>query len=652
MTSPTICLNMIVKNEEKIIERLLESALPIIDTYCICDTGSTDNTIKVITDFFDKHGIKGKIVQKPFVNFGVNRTFALHAAKGMADYALLLDADMLLKIGPKFDKKYLTKDVYQILQKAGSLVYYNTRILSLKLNVTVKCPTHEYYDIHQDHTKENVGDHFLYIDDVGDGGSKADKFPRDIKLLLEGIKEEPDNPRYYFYLGNSYYNTGKNEEAIPHYKKRIELGGWVEEVFYSHLKLGHCYQNLGNEPQMLYHFVQGYQVRPCRAETLYELVKHYRIKGEHYKAYLFYEVAKQIPFPLNDLLFIDNDTYTYKLLYEFSIIAYYIGKTNISDTFFELFRKMPIHGLYPLLGNYKFYKYILPNPVKTICFNNQIENIVNNKKLKFVASTPSIIKYKDGYGINQRYVTYTITPKGSYEFEYDSTINQFIQTDIAFDKIDTVILKDLENDPHRYAIQDVKLLNVNDTILYTGTCKRENGKIGVGGGKYLVNGDSFDHHVYTMENMNDCEKNWVYLPTQDIDDLKMVYKWHPLTIGKLINNKLVVEKKIDMPNLFSLARGSTNGFAFGNEIWFIVHYVHVNNGSPRDYYHGIVVLNNNDYTLKAYTKPFKFTDNPVEYCCGLIVTDHSFIVSHSVMDRESYVKIYDKLCISEMLHYV
>ena len=32
---PTVCLNMIVKNENKIITRLFDSVLPIIDTYCI-----------------------------------------------------------------------------------------------------------------------------------------------------------------------------------------------------------------------------------------------------------------------------------------------------------------------------------------------------------------------------------------------------------------------------------------------------------------------------------------------------------------------------------------------------------------------------------------------------------------------------------------
>jgi len=39
MSVPTVCLNMIVKNESKVIERLLNSALPLIDTYCICDIG-------------------------------------------------------------------------------------------------------------------------------------------------------------------------------------------------------------------------------------------------------------------------------------------------------------------------------------------------------------------------------------------------------------------------------------------------------------------------------------------------------------------------------------------------------------------------------------------------------------------------------------
>ena len=51
MPEYTLCLNMIVKNESAIITRLFKSVLPIIDSYCICDTGSTDNTIEIIKTF-------------------------------------------------------------------------------------------------------------------------------------------------------------------------------------------------------------------------------------------------------------------------------------------------------------------------------------------------------------------------------------------------------------------------------------------------------------------------------------------------------------------------------------------------------------------------------------------------------------------------
>ena len=122
----SLCLNMIVRNESKIITRLLQSVLPIIDTYLICDTGSTDDTISIIKNFFDSQGILGEIITEPFKNFGYNRTVGLRAARGKATYALLLDADMIFKIEPTFNKQALTADSYLIIQKGCGLSYYNT----------------------------------------------------------------------------------------------------------------------------------------------------------------------------------------------------------------------------------------------------------------------------------------------------------------------------------------------------------------------------------------------------------------------------------------------------------------------------------------------------------------------------------------------
>ena len=77
MDVPKICLNMIVKNESAIIIRLLESVTPLIDSYCICDTGSTDNTITLIKEYCESNNIPGKIIEESFRDFGYNRSYAL-----------------------------------------------------------------------------------------------------------------------------------------------------------------------------------------------------------------------------------------------------------------------------------------------------------------------------------------------------------------------------------------------------------------------------------------------------------------------------------------------------------------------------------------------------------------------------------------------
>mgnify|MGYP003850169963 CR=1 FL=1 len=56
-----IGLCMIVKDESHIIHESLEATLPFIDTFSILDTGSTDNTVQIIRDFYTKHNIPGNV---------------------------------------------------------------------------------------------------------------------------------------------------------------------------------------------------------------------------------------------------------------------------------------------------------------------------------------------------------------------------------------------------------------------------------------------------------------------------------------------------------------------------------------------------------------------------------------------------------------
>jgi tetratricopeptide (TPR) repeat protein len=629
----TICLNMIVKNESKVITRLFDSLLNVIDTYCICDTGSTDSTRELIKKYFDSKNIPGKIIEKPFQDFGTNRTYSLMEAKGMADYILLMDADMVLKVGSRFDKSKLDKDVYNIKQGTNSFQYFNTRLVSDSVKIVCKGPTHEYYDVESPHTSSHEDTDFLFIEDIGDGGSKSNKYRRDIELLTKGLETEPNNGRYHFYLGNSYFDVNETENAIKSYRNVIRVGSWIEEIFYSYLKLGHCYKRLNDEPNMIHSWIMAYNSLPERAESLYEIIHYYRNTGKNQLCKLFYETAKNIKFPTHCSLFIHKDVYDYKLLEEFSIFSYWINERDICREYFDLFNKAPSHRIYSLLNNYKFYQKII-TPSKSIKLSEQFVRTFHGEEYTFISSTPSIVKHNNEYIVNLRCVNYRINKDGTYPwYKHITTVNKkyIYNPDFEISSVSEIIDKD-KRDRRYIGVEDVKLHVHNDKLVYTGTGLLESGYVGIVMGNY----DVFDKIELKYADSMECEKNWVFIPG---NNLRMIYKWYPLTYGTVYMDTLEIEKKTEMPYLFTQVRGSTNGCLYNNEIWFIVHMVHQNNNEPRHYYHMFVVFDT-DMNLKRYSMPFKFTPGEIEYTTGFVIEEKHIIVTHSVWDRESYLRVY------------
>ena len=658
----SLCLNMIVKNESRIITRLMESVLPIIDTYLICDTGSTDGTPDIIKTFFDSKGIPGEVIYEPFKNFGYNRTFALRAARGLATYALLLDADMIFKIESGFDKQALTADSYLIIQKGGNLSYHNTRIIRLDIDAKCVGPTHEYYDLPAGSKSVKLDIDTIWISDIGDGGAKADKFERDIRLLKAGIEEEPDNGRYYFYLANSYFNTGRHTESIPYYKRRIELGGWSEEVFYSHLNLGHAYKNTGQDEMAICTWMNGYNTHPARAETIYEIAKYYREKGKTKIGMAFALLGKQIPYPKNDTLFIHNDVYETGMDYELSILGYYNAYPNLHKIIHRLMNKMP-HMWENLLSNYKFCY-----PKLASCLVKKIGGFPIKEKIKVCGveyemsgSNPCIFKNGDTYMINIRMVNYHLNYNGSYHFPVDdgkiATVNQIWYLDAdTLERVGKPMTFIPDDNSLRYVgIEDWKPYPYSrDGILgkwpYLGTVQSpRTGNIAIGYGVYSQGEQQLDYKVVDTQWNKGCEKNWVFVG----DDARVIYQWFPLTICKIIDHPdpdravnmkyLEVLKEQPMPDFFRHIRGSTHGYKFDDEIWFLAHAVEY--GTPREYYHFFVVfkqVENGSIKLDRWSHLFKFEGEKIEYALGLIVEEKRIIISYSKWDRDPVVGVYDK----------
>jgi glycosyltransferase involved in cell wall biosynthesis len=108
---------MIVKNESHIIETTLTTLVKYIkfDYWVIVDTGSSDNTIEIIQNFFKKQSppVPGKIYETPWKDFGFNRTDAFEKAYNLTDYVFVWDADDSIYGNFSLPDK-LTDDSYRI----------------------------------------------------------------------------------------------------------------------------------------------------------------------------------------------------------------------------------------------------------------------------------------------------------------------------------------------------------------------------------------------------------------------------------------------------------------------------------------------------------------------------------------------------------
>lgn len=639
MATPRLCLNMIVKNESRIITRLFDSVKDIIDSYCICDTGSTDNTVELIETYMREAGKPGVVFTEPFQNFGYNRTIALERAAAWGEYALLLDADMKLVIEPSFNKNDLAADGYRIIQRNGSMEYYNVRIAKTGIGVTCKGPTHEYYDF--PHGRSAVNLSTLWINDIGDGGCKSDKFERDVRLLTDAIKDEPDNGRYHFYLANSLRDLDRNEEAVMHYKRRVEIGGWIEEVFYACYELGKLYLNkLGNPAEGIYWCLEGYNRHPTRAESLYELAKYYREKGKHHACQAILDTALKIPYPKDDVLFIRGEVYNFLLPFEQSVVAYYSKRPVDHHTYLDLIGYNSQKSL--LLSNYRFYVKTLPGTVYD--FSATTTKTVGGVEDNFTSSTPCIIPWGDGYMMNVRYVNYQIAADGSYKFKHDDgkirTLNllHHLNSDFSnvrephwFDRVDREEL--------RYqGVEDVKLYPYCDQLLFLGTVQHPTtGQIRVGGGQYDVRTTVLKSTAFDSPHNRVCEKNWCY--TQNArGELYVIYEWSPLTMGTLGGNSLTIASMDpNVPAFFRDLRGSSNGVRVDDEMWFLCHMVDYS--TPRHYYHIIVVLDRATMKYKRNSILFKLKGDPIEYALGMVVEPTRVVFSYSRMDRTSAVHV-------------
>lgn len=375
---PLLVVVLMVKNEEDVIVPTLKPFVDGgVDAFYIFDTGSTDKTVEVVTEYLQGSGVRFVVGQEAFIDFAASRNrgldLALEAFPRCA-FMVMPDAEWYIQKAQnllKFCKDNLndTEPAYSIHIASEDLDFYTPRLIRTSMGSRFVGKVHEVLD-HCARSKVPA-DVVFELRPSRYGAEKSRKrWERDAEILLRGYMANPFDTRNLFYLAQTHWCLGNLEAAYQFYKLRAPMTGWDEEDYLSWYRLGLITEELASEEESedsqlsqatlfseiaksfnaqdcgdefeakqaiesslkrtwseaMGYFLKAFTMRPTRAEPIIHIALHYLKQDNHAVGYIFALRAAQIPYPENDILMVEKDLYDFFRWEVLSRCAWYVGE--------------------------------------------------------------------------------------------------------------------------------------------------------------------------------------------------------------------------------------------------------------------------------------------------------------------------------------
>ena len=243
------------------------------------------------------------------------------------------------RISGKFpiDKLDDNVDGYAVTIKRSSFSWARAQVFNLGKKLWwYEEPLHEYAICEQPMQVAKLeGD---YAWDVRTQGCRAKqfnnddvaKYKNDYEVLKKYLEKDANQPRKQFYAAQSAFDARMYDIAEEEYLKRVELGSWEEEIFFSWMRIGIC-RELQKKPlpEVADAFMRAYEVKPNRVEPLYHLSCIYRAHNRPKNAFMIATHGLGMPIPNNEILFVDTANYLWGILDEVATTAFYAGRIHM-----------------------------------------------------------------------------------------------------------------------------------------------------------------------------------------------------------------------------------------------------------------------------------------------------------------------------------
>ncbi len=307
-----LSLCMIVKNEEAVLERCLESVHGIADEIIIADTGSTDNTVSIAKKFTD-HVYSFEWTD----DFSAARNFSY--SKATKEYIMWLDADDV--IDEKNRQLLITlketlpseTDVVMLPYNTAFDASGNPTFSCFRERITRRSPSFLW--------REPVHEHLPISGAVEQRDAAVSHMPgvrapghsdRNLRIYRSRVsKGEPLSTRGMYYFARELKAHGLLDEAAAQYELVLRQNDiWKEDALTASADLADCYIAKETPEKALRRLFESFAYDLPRAEILCRIGLIYAQKDDSQKAVYWYELALNAPRP-NVWGFISQDYWEY-----------------------------------------------------------------------------------------------------------------------------------------------------------------------------------------------------------------------------------------------------------------------------------------------------------------------------------------------------
>ena len=633
----------VTNSRETEIVDALRSVVDSVDRVLLLDTGIADRTIELARAVA---GDKLSVVQHAWVDFSAARNAGIDAAKALgATWIVVVDSDERIDCGAVNLRDALARmqvDVVLIESSDGS--YPKEKFLRAACGARYAGPAHEALLGGSRGTLPGV----TFSELPKTPQKLAEKFARDVSILGAYVREHPNDPRWWYYLGQSLEGLGSHAEAAEAFGACVARRRFGDEAAWAAYKQAEQLYILERFEDAIAAAARGMGANATFAECAWiaavaasrlgrsvlavagariaEAVGRFRGCGADRAFFRYLPALYELPY---DVLRYALPDAAGRDKAEVDFIAAKNARVGVLDPL-DLDRLSVSRRASPSNRN-EARSMLRPATLAASCPSARAVQIRLDLPSGRRPTNPSICRHRGAIWCVVRTVNYSMIGRQYVVDDADNVVrseNLLGRLAPSGELIDPQPMRDLDPSPRQpsqiLGYEDVRLVSVEDVLSGSATvCDRDASRRLIA--KLDLDAVGNVARATVQASNQQHEKNW--MPLSVDGQLAWIYSIDPTTVlpGPLLRH---------CPLQLDHLRGGA-AIAFDDGYLCVTHEV-VESNETRIYLHRFVRLDAR-FNVTTASRAWVFAHHGIEFCAGLVQDGSEFVMSYGLDDREAWV---------------